>query len=208
MNIIESLNWRYATKKFDDSKKISDSNLNELLEAVNLTPTSVGLQLQNVIVVDNKELREKLLPVSMGQKQIVDASHLLVLCAETTLDEARVDTYLARNAAVRDVTIESLDKFKEMVMFWVGQAGDNAQEWIDKQVYIALGNLMTAAAMMKIDACPMEGFDAAQYDEILGLKDKGLKSVLVVPVGYRSEEDIFPQMKKVRKDLSDFVIKM
>ena len=208
MDIIDSLNWRYATKKFDVTKKLTSEQLDVLLEALNLTPTSVGLQLQNVVVVENKELREQLLPVSMGQKQVVDASHLLVLCSETTLSEDRIDQYLERNAQVRDVTIESLDKFKNMVMFWVDKVGDHAQEWIDKQVYIALGNLLTAAAIMKVDACPMEGFEADKYIEILGLREKGLKPVIVVPIGFRSEEDFMLNLKKVRKELSDFVIKM
>ena len=208
MNIVESLNWRSATKKFDPSKKVTEDQLKNLLEAVNLTPTSVGLQLQNVIVVESEKIRQDLLPATMGQKQVMDASHLLVLCSETTLDEARVDQFLARIAEVRGVTVESLDKFKEMVMFWVSQAGENAQDWIDKQVYITLGNLMTSAASMKIDACPMEGFDPKQYDEILGLTEKGLKSVLVVPIGFRDEQDPYSQQKKVRKELSEFVIRM
>jgi nitroreductase len=210
MNIIESLNWRYATKKFDNAKKVSESDLKDLLEAVNLTPTSVGMQLQNVVVVENKELREKLLPVSHGQPQVIDASHLLVLCSETNVDEARIDKYMKRVAEVRGVEVDSLEQFKAMAKMWTidSQDAESLQAWMDKQVYIALGNLMTAAAIMKIDACPMEGFDAGQYDDILGLTEKGLKSVLVVPVGYRSSEDPYPQMKKVRKELSDFVIKL
>lgn len=208
MSLVEKMQWRTATKKFDPTKKISEDQVNELLTLLNLTPTSVGLQMQNVVVIENKTIREKLLPASMNQQQVVDASHLLVLCAETQLDDARVEAYMNRIVQVRGVERESLDKFKEMVMFWIGQAGDKAQEWSDKQVYIMLGNLMTGAAYMGIDACPMEGFDPKQYDEILNLKDKGLKSVLVVPIGYRADDDMYSKQKKVRKDINDFIIRM
>lgn len=206
MSLIEKMNWRTATKKFDPSKKLTEEQVTELLELLNLTPTSYGGQFQNVVVVENKELREQLVPVSWGQKQVVDASHLLVLCSELNVGAERVEKFMDRIVEVRGVERSSLDGYRDMLVNAVSNEG--AQTWHDKQTYITLGNLMTSAAYMGIDACPMEGFDAAKYDEILGLTEKGLKSVLVVPIGHRAEDDMYAKLPKVRKELNDFVIKI
>ena len=203
---IEDLNWRYATKKFDSEKEISQEDLNTLLESIQLSASSYGLQPYEVIVVKDEKIREKLKAAAWNQTQITDASYLLVFANLKSVSEAYVDTYLDNIAETRNLTRADLKGMEDMIKSTTLQLPADAQNtWAAKQAYIALGNLLSAAANMKIDTCPMEGFDAAKFDEILGLQDKNLTTAVIAPIGYRSEEDHYQHLAKVRKSKSDLI---
>lgn len=209
MDIIESLQWRYATKKFDNTKKLSKEQLQTLKEAFNLTATSYGLQTLSLVIVETKEIREQLLPHAFNQKQIVDASHLLVLCYPDTFDGANVEEYFNRVKQERNTPDEVLKPFRDFLMNdFDSKSNDVKHKNFINQTYIALGNLMTICALEKIDACPMEGFNPAKFDEVLKLKDKNLKSALLLPVGFRADDDFMAKEKKVRKSLSEIIIEI
>jgi nitroreductase len=195
-----SLRWRYATKQFDPSRKISSTDWTALEDALQLTASSLGLQPWRIVVVTNAEIRRKLIDFSWGQKQITDASHLVVFAARTNLGAADIEAYMNRIATVRGVTRQSLAGFESMVTGSVIQGMDASArtQWATRQAYIALGNFLTSAALLGIDACPMEGFQAAQYDEILGLTAKGLTAVVLATAGYRLQSDPSATLKKVR----------
>lgn len=202
--IIEDLNWRYATKKYDSSKKISASDLDILKNVLTLVPTSNGLQPFKFLIVDNTEIREKLKGKSFGQSQITDASHLIVMCAVKDINAAFVDDYLQLNANHRNIEIENLAGFRSHLhQTVVSKEGQDNLTSNSKQVYIALGHLLHAAAQLRIDTTPMEGFNADAYDEILGLSEKNLHATVVCTLGYRSTEDNYQHLKKVRKSQED-----
>ncbi|WP_420572947.1 NAD(P)H-dependent oxidoreductase [Kordia sp.] len=209
MQILDSLKWRYATKKFDATRFLDDNQVHTLKEAFNLTATSYGLQPIRLVVIKNKELQEQLVEHSWNQRQVADASHLLVICIENTVDEAYIDGYFDRVKAIRNTPDEILAPFKD---FMKNSFKDKTQEelktWSSKQAYIALGNLLTVCGAEQIDACPMEGFVPEKYNEILGLDAHGLSSVLVLPVGYRAEDDMFSDFKKVRKSVEESVLEL
>jgi nitroreductase len=194
-NVIEKLNWRYATKMFDKSKKISDDDLNILIESLRLTPSSFGLQPWKFVLVKNIDLREKIKDASYGQIQMTDASDLIVLCAKETLTEDDVVKITGNNEGYKNMIMGSIKN----------KSNDEILNWNAKQVYLALGFLLETAAIMNIDACPMEGFDNKKVDEILGLNEKGLKSVVICPVGYRSEDDKYANNSKFRFPQSELV---
>ncbi|MEO0526430.1 MAG: NAD(P)H-dependent oxidoreductase [Bacteroidota bacterium] len=197
---IESLNWRYATKKFDSTKKISDEDLNTLMEAVRLSASSYGLQPYHVLVISNGELRNRLKEVSWGQSQITDASHLIVFANKIAVDEGLIDTYLTKVSETRNIPKDGLSGYGDFMKSKLLDLQDDTKvSWTGKQTYLALGNLLSAAATLKIDACPMEGFDPNAYNEILGLKEKGLNTAVVATVGYRSHEDETQHYRKVRQ---------
>jgi nitroreductase len=206
MNIINSeqllgqLNWRYATKQFDPHRKINDQDWSTVEQALLLTPSSGGLQPWKFIVVTDPAVRAKLLPASYGQAQITDASHLVVFAAKKNFSEADVDVFINHTASARGVSVESLAPFRGMLVGGIVQAMDEhaRDAWARNQAYIALGNLLTSAALLGIDACPMEGFDRAQYDELLGLKEKGLSTAVIATVGYRASTDKYASAPKVR----------
>lgn len=199
-NYIESLNWRYATKKFDSSKKISPEQLEIILEAIKLSPSSYGLQPYHVLVISNNEIREKLKEVSWGQSQITDASHLIVLASKTTFNNELIDEYISSTATIRELSEETLKDFGDFMKSKLIPLSDATKEnWAAKQTYIALGNLLSAAATIKVDTCPMEGFDAAAYNKILGLSEKNLNAAVVAAIGFRSNEDDTQHYKKVRQ---------
>ena len=203
---IDDLNWRYATKKFDSEKKLSQEDLNTLLESIQLSASSYGLQPYEVIVVKDEEIREKLKAAAWNQTQITDASYLLVFANLKSVSENYVDTYLDNIAETRNLNRADLKGMEDMIKSTTLQLPADAQNtWAAKQAYIALGNLLSAAANLKIDTCPMEGFDAAKFDEILGLQDKNLTTAVIAPVGYRSEEDQYQHLTKVRKSKSDLI---
>lgn len=209
MNIIESLQWRYATKKFDQTKILNDEKLHTLKQAFNLTATSFGLQTISLLVIENRTLRNKLLPAAYNQKQIVDASHLLILCIKDHIHTNDVDDLFDNVSDLRNTPETILEPYRnDLKSMMQKMTQEQQQEWSIKQAYIALGNLMTVCAVERIDSCPMEGFDRAQYDAILKLNEKELKSVLLLPVGYRAEDDMFSSFKKVRKKLHDAVLEM
>lgn len=205
-NYNEDLNWRYATKKFDSEKEISEEDLNTLLESIQLSASSYGLQPYEVLVVQDKETREKLKAAAWNQTQVTDASYLLVFANLTHVNEAYVDTYLDNIAKTRNMSREDLQGMEDMIKNTTLKLPADAQNaWAAKQAYIALGNLLSAAANLKIDTCPMEGFDAEKFDEILGLKDKNLTTAVIAPIGYRSDEDQYQYLAKVRKSKSDLI---
>lgn len=208
MEIMQALQWRYATKMFDANKKLSEADFQKLLDALVLTPSSFGLQPWKFVVVENPELRAQLRPHSWGQSQITDASHLLVLCRVNTIDEAFIQKNLDQIVKVRGVSQESLQGYKEMMVgnLVTGERSKIIDQWAKNQVYIALGNAMTVAAALEIDTCPIEGFDANKYDEILDLKKYGLSSCVVLPVGYRSDEDKYQHLQKVRFEKSELTL--
>lgn len=209
MNIIESLNWRYATKKFDASKKLSKEQLQLLKEAFNLTATSYGLQALSLVIVENKELREKLVEHSFNQRQVADASHLFVICYPENFDGQDVAKYFERIVSERNTPEETIQPFRDFLIDDFNKKSTKDKHTsFNKQTYIALGNLLTVCALEKIDSCPMEGFIPSKIDEILELKSKNLKSALLLPVGYRAEDDFMATEKKVRKPLSEIIIEI
>lgn len=202
----EDLNWRYATKKFDAEKELSQDDLNSILESIQLSASSYGLQPYEVIVVKDGETREKLKAAAWNQTQVTDASYLLVLANLKSVDEAYVDSYLDNIAETRNLSREDLKGMEDMIKNTTLQLSNEAQNtWAAKQAYIALGNLLSAAAVLKVDTCPMEGFDAQKFDEILGLDKKNLTTAVIAPIGYRSEEDPYQHLTKVRKSKSDLI---
>jgi nitroreductase len=198
--LLEQLNWRYATKQFDPNRKISAQDWATLEEALLLTPSSGGLQPWKFIVITDAALRAKLRPVSYGQAQITDASHLVVFAAKNNFSEADVDAHIKHIAEVQGAPIEALAPLRGMLVGGIVQGQDEAtrKAWARNQAYIALGNLLTSAALLGIDACPMEGFDRAQYDEILGLKAKGFAAAVIATLGYRLPTDKYAGAPKVR----------
>lgn len=201
--MLEHLKWRYATKIFDTAKKVSASDLETLKEAISLTASSLGLQAYKVLNIEDKEIREKLKAVSWNQPQITDASNLFIFCAYTDFTDKDVDEFIALNAELRNQKPEELENFSNYLKKDMNTRPAEAKKaWLARQPYIALGNLMTTAASMKIDVCPMEGFDAAKYTEILGLEEKGLAPVCIGAIGYRSTGDALQYKPKVRKPLN------
>lgn len=209
MNTIEKLNWRYATKKFDKTKKLPTFKLNILKEAFNLTATSFGLQTITMLVVTNETLRTDLVAHSYHQKQVLEASHLLVICIKDDITNCDVVDYYNNIKNTRNTSELILKSYREsLIATMEAMTVEERQNWSKNQAYIALGNLMTVCAIEGIDSCPMEGFIPDKFDKLLQLSTRGLKSVLLLPVGYRAEEDMFATFKKVRKPISETVIEI
>ncbi|RAJ17161.1 NAD(P)H-dependent oxidoreductase [Olleya aquimaris] len=207
MDILKQLNWRYATKSFDANKIISDKDINILSEAFNLTATSYGLQPLKLLIIKDKPLQSKLIPYSFHQKQVGEASHLLVFCIETEMDSEFVINYFDRVKDIRDTPEDILSPFKTfLIEDFKSKTQLEKENWATKQAYLAMGNLLTTCALLNIDACPMEGFIPEEYDRMLKLDSKHLKSVLVMPIGYRAEDDFMAELKKVRKPIKESVI--
>jgi nitroreductase len=204
---LDKLNWRYAAKKMDPSKPVSEDKVAQIVEAIRMAPTSSGLQPFHLFVIRNAELRAKLKPAALGQEQVTDGSHLLVFAAYDGYDAARIDAVVDQHAEERPGTREALDAYYDNLKSrYLPRDQKLNFEHAARQAYIALGFAMAAAAELGVDSTPMEGFDAAQFDEILGLKDKGLKSVVLLPLGTRDEAgDWLAPMKKVRRSLDAFV---
>jgi nitroreductase / dihydropteridine reductase len=209
VNTIDKLKWRYATKKFDITKKLSDAQINTLKEAFNLTATSYGLQTMKLVVVEDLQKRSEILPAAYNQKQVVEASHLLVICIQDNVTDKDVDTYYQQLQNERQTPVEILEPYKNQLKSVIQKMEHTKrEEWTIRQAYIALGNLMTVCAFENIDSCPMEGFIPAEVDRILNLKDFNLKSVLLLPVGFRAENDMFASLKKVRKPLNEVILEL
>ena len=209
MQILDALTWRYATKTFDANRFLDQKQIDLLKEAFNLTATSYGLQPIRLVVIQNKELQEQLVAHSWNQRQVADASHVLVFCIDTTIDKKMIEAYFERVKAIRETPEEILAPFRDfMIDTFSKKSEEELTTWATKQAYIALGNLLTVCGVEKIDACPMEGFMPEKYDEILQLADHGLSSVLVMPIGYRAEDDMFANFKKVRKSTEESVLEM
>lgn len=204
--IEHSLDWRYAVKKFDPSRKISDADWQTLSQALVKAPSSYGLQPWKFIVVQNPELRAKLREISWGQAQVTDSSHFVVFVSSEAVTADHVDKYLNRIQSVRGVPPESLTGFRDvMTKNLVQGLGDKALGWTQRQAYIAMGFLLESAALLQIDATPMEGLDPAAYDKALGLEGTGWKAVAAVALGYRHPDDAFQAFKKVRFAADDVI---
>ncbi|HEX8994087.1 MAG TPA: NAD(P)H-dependent oxidoreductase [Candidatus Paceibacterota bacterium] len=202
--IINALNWRSAVKKFDTSKKLTDSQLATILEAARLSPSSYGLQPWRFVVVTDPAVRMKLREASWGQAQVTDASHFIVLAAQTP-DDALVDSYVANIAMSRGVNVDSLAGLAQMIKgMLAGMSAEQRLQWAQKQVYIALGVILTVAAMLGVDSCPMEGFDPAKYDEILNLPEQGLHATVVCALGSRAAEET--TLSKIRLPMDVVVV--
>ena len=198
--LLDALQWRYATKVFNATKKIPTDLWAALEKSLVLTPTSYGLQPYHFLIVQDAATRAALLPHSWGQKQVVDCSHYVVFTARTEMKEADVTKLIGRISAVRGVPAESLNFYRDMMLSDVvnGPRGKTAHEWAARQCYIALGNLMTAAAVLGVDACPMEGLVPAEYDKILKLEGTGYKTVVALALGYRAAGDKYATAPKIR----------
>lgn len=208
-NFIKHQNWRYATKKFDASKKISEHDLEILKEAIRLSSSSYGLQPYKVIIVENPELRAKIQPVAWGQTQITEASHLFIFANMINLGEKEIDKYISNIAETRGIPAENLAGYGDFMKSKIISLPDNVKDnWTSKQTYLALGNLLNAAAELQIDATPMEGFEAEKVNEILGLNALGLNASLIATVGYRHEEDATQHNVKVRKSKKELFINL
>jgi nitroreductase len=208
-NSIQQLQWRYAVKKFDDTKNLTSDKIQILKEAFNLTATSYGLQPIKLVVINNKELQNSLVKASYNQRQVAQASHVLVFCIETQISEQYILDYFSNVKKLRNTADEILHPFKTaLIRDFSQKTKDQIISWATNQAYLAMGNLLTICALEEIDACPMEGFIASEYHKILDLEDKGLQAVLVLPVGYRAEDDFFSNLAKVRKSVEDCVIEL
>lgn len=206
MDILEKLTWRYATKKFDPARKLDERQLDRILRATRLSASSYGLQPYRIIVVKDPVVREKLKAVSYNQSQITDASHLIVFARHDQLSPEHVERYVENIASTRRLERSQLTGFENVMKGTLNSLDEErAANWTGKQAYLALGTLLTACAADGIDTCPMEGFDAAAYDSILGLKEKNLRTVVIAAVGFRAAEDSMQHAKKVRTPLEDFV---
>ncbi len=211
-NLLTQLKWRYAVKAFDPARKIAPETWTALEQAAILAPSSYGLAPWSIVVVSDPAVRQKLRAVSWNQPQITDASHLVVFARRRVVDPAHIERYIARIAQVRAVAPESLDGFKKMML---GASADPAKvpggsmdNWTGRQTYIALGFFLEAAALLGVDACPMEGFDPAQYDQILNLGSRGLAATVIAAAGYRAASDSYANLAKVRFDPKDVIIRV
>ena len=209
MNIIQCLQWRYATKRFDADKIIPQEKINTIKEAFNLTATSYGLQPIKLLIIKDKTIREQLLEHTYNQPQILQASHLLVFCVETSIDKDYIVAYFDRVKEIRKTDESILKPYRDfLVNDFESRSQEYIEAWATKQAYLAMGNLLTVCAMEGIDSLPMEGFKPNLYDEVLKLKEKGLKSVLIMPIGYRAEDDMFSEFKKVRKTVAESTLEL
>jgi nitroreductase len=203
--IIKQLNWRYAVKKFDSTKKVSAQDWETLEESLRLAPSSYGTQPWKFLVVQNPEVRKKLTPLSWNQTQIEDCSHLVVLAIKSKLDEAHVEKYIQRMAEVRKMDPSQLDGFKRVLVgdLIKGARSATINFWAQRQAYIAMGFIMETAAIMNIDTCPLEGLDPKGYDKVLNLEGTGYETVAAVAVGYRHADDKYQSVPKVRFEKKD-----
>jgi nitroreductase len=204
--VLAALNWRYAVKKFDATRKIPAETWDLLEESLRLSPSSYGLQPWKFFVVNTPSLREQLLPHSWGQKQIVDASHLVVLAVKKNVTPADGEKLIEFTTKTRGLPAGALDGYKSMVVGSLTRTPDAEKEvWMSRQVFIALGVLLTTAAMLHVDACPMEGFVPEKYDELLGLTEKGYASRVVATLGYRATDDAYANFAKVRYPKNEII---
>lgn len=210
MSLIEDLQWRYATKKYDADKAVSQENVDYILEAARLAPSSSGLQPFKIFVVTDQDIKQKMQPICMGQSQVVDASHVLVFASWDHYSLERMEEVFNYTLEQRGLPLDTMDDYKNNL--W-GMYESLGKDWhaqhAARQAYISLGMAMAAAAELKVDATPMEGFSPDQMDELLQLKEHGLKSAVLLSLGYRdAANDWLVNMKKVRKPKEDFLVKV
>ncbi|MGK0272823.1 MAG: nitroreductase/dihydropteridine reductase [Cocleimonas sp.] len=208
MKLLEALDWRYAVKQFSD-EKITAVELRALLNATRLSASSYGLQPYNIIVVESNTIRKQLLPFSYGQEKIADSSHLIIFAAHTQVGDVTVDRYIEKHAKITNKPSGELSNFSDhMKSALAAKTPEQKQQWAHQQAYIALGNFLTCAAMMKIDSCPMTGFDNVGYDAVLGLLEKNLTTSVICPIGRRHLNDVQALSPKVRFDYEQIVMEM
>jgi nitroreductase len=200
--VIEAMKWRYATKQFDTDRKIPDTVWKSLESVLTLTPSGYGLQPWKFLVIQNPEVRRKLVPISLDQNQITDCSHFLVLASKLSIEESYIGGYIDEVAKQRNLSKEVLAGFNQMMIDDVvnGPKSKWIAEWAARQAYIALGNILTTAALLGIDACPLEGIIPEEYDEVLELKKSGYRTAVACAFGYRSADDVYAKRIKVRFD--------
>lgn len=199
-NFIDNQKWRYATKKFDASKKVSAADLEILKDAIQLSSSSYGLQPYKVFIIDNPEIRAQLQPMAWNQSQITDASHLLVFANNTNFGNNEIDAFIENLSQTRGIPVESVKGYADFMKMKINELEpETKNNWTSKQTYLALGNLLNAAAELKIDVTPMEGFEPEKVNELLGLNALGLNASLIATIGYRHEEDATQFYAKVRK---------
>lgn len=209
MELIKNLKWRYATKKFDPTKKVSKEDLSKLKEVIRLSASSYGLQLYKVLIIEDLEIRNKLKPVSWNQSQIVDASHLFVFCNYTDASPEAIDDFVIHTSVTRKQDLQKLKVYGDFIKSKLAdKSNEEKTSWLKSQTYLALGNLLNACAELKIDACPMEGFEPEAYNEILGLEAQKLNAAVIAPVGYRHKEDYSTSFKKVRKPMKNLFVEI
>lgn len=202
--IVDSLHWRYAVKQFDASRKIADADWQTFEDTLHLAPSSYGLQPWKFLVVTDQSVKESLIPHAWGQHMVADCSHLVVVCGKKTMTEADVDRLMAATAEARGVESTSLDGYKGMILGSLqSRTSEFIHAWNARQCYLALGVLLSSAALMQIDACPMEGFVPEQFDELLGLTNSDFTATVICALGYRAESDKYAHLAKVRYDKAD-----
>ena len=207
MNLKDRLNLIYSTKQFDETKPLTDEQVNNVLELTGLSAASYGMQPFKMVVIKNQELKQKLVTSSYGQTNIGDSSHLIVFAARTDINEDFVDNYIGHIKKQRNVSVESQASFKKMLINYINNKdSESLFKWASEQIYIAMGTFLIACASEKIDACPIGGFIPKQYDEILDLEKHNLKSVVVGVMGYRHEDDKYQHKEKVRKPLNEMIL--
>ncbi len=206
MKLLETLSWRYAVKKYN-TETVSTDKVEKITAAINLAATSTGIQPFRIVVVNDKELQKQLGEGSFNS-QIAEASHLLVFAAFENVTKERIGSFIKNTAKVREIPEEALDEYKNLLeTYLLNRTEEENFSWASKQAYIGLGTALIAAAELEVDTTPMEGFDNAKFDELLNLKQKGLKSVVILSLGYRdAENDVFSKMKKARMPIDEFVI--
>ncbi|NJN28337.1 MAG: NAD(P)H-dependent oxidoreductase [Cyclobacteriaceae bacterium] len=208
MNLLDKLNWRYATKVFDPSRKVSENDLYFIKEAIRLSVSSYGLQMYKVLIIENQEIRKELRKASWDQPQITDASHLFIFCNYTKDHDQLVDKYIQLVTETQmTANIQGLKKYGESIKNSIANMNSTEQKsWTEKQTYLALNNLIVACADRQIDACPMEGFNKNEYNRILGLDEMGLNASVIATVGFRSISDKSQDRKKVRKPINELFL--
>lgn len=206
MELLNALEWRYASKKMN-GQQVPEEKVERILEAIRLAPSSMGLQPYTVLVITDPEVKKQILPIANNQQQIVDSSHLLVFAAWDKITPEHVDDYVTLTASTRNITIESLGDFKKILVNISQRPQQENHEWAARQSYIAFATAIAAAAEERVDATPMEGFNNAALDALLGLKAKGLKSITMLPLGYRdAENDWLVKFPKVRRQKENLFI--
>ena len=206
-NILDALEWRYAVKKFDDKASLTEQQILEVKKVFNLSASSYGLQPYKMIVVQNPELKEKLVPASFGQQQISQSAAILVFAVRTDFGMDYIDQFFKDMSTKRQIPLENLEGYKNFMKgSFANKSEDEISSWATKQVYLTMGHMLASLAALQIDACPMEGLDPQAYDKILDLDAKQLKTIIAMPIGVRAPDDASATALKVRKDLSDIII--
>ncbi len=206
-NILDALEWRYSVKKFDDKASLTEQQILEVKKVFNLSASSYGLQPYKMIVVQNPELKEKLVPASFGQQQISQSAAILVFAVRTDFGMDYIDQFFKDMSTKRQIPLENLEGYKNFMKgSFANKSEDEISSWATKQVYLTMGHMLASLAALQIDACPMEGLDPQAYDKILDLEAKQLKTIVAMPIGVRAPDDASATALKVRKDLSDIII--